>query len=129
MSTAVAGLITAMFAVSPFLIKQVPVAQPFLIAKGPGAAVLSGAINGDAALIVRATRVAADSRYARIMRVMQEAEQRRPALRRLGDQLGAKARILSPLAGDDRRQRHSPCTAALMASMKCPPAPFQRGEA
>jgi cation transport ATPase len=33
--------------------------------------------------------VAADSRYARIMQVMQEAEQRRPALRRLGDQLGA----------------------------------------
>jgi heavy metal translocating P-type ATPase len=63
--------------------------EPFLISKGPGAAVLSGAINGDAALVVRAARVAADSRYARIMRVMQEAEQRRPALRRLGDQLGA----------------------------------------
>ena len=63
--------------------------EPFLISKGPGTAVLSGAVNGDTALIVRATRVAADSRYARIMRVMQEAEQRRPALRRLGDQLGA----------------------------------------
>jgi heavy metal translocating P-type ATPase len=62
--------------------------EPFLIAKGPGAAVLSGAINGTAALAIRATKVAADSRYARIMRVMQEAEQRRPALRRLGDQLG-----------------------------------------
>src|SRR5581483_7259931 len=63
--------------------------EPFLISKGPGAAVLSGAVNGDAALVVRATRVAADSRYAQIMRVMQDAEQRRPALRRLGDQLGA----------------------------------------
>jgi heavy metal translocating P-type ATPase len=63
--------------------------EPFQISKGPGAAVLSGAINGDAALVVRATRVAADSRYARIMQVMQEAEQRRPTLRRLGDQLGA----------------------------------------
>jgi heavy metal translocating P-type ATPase len=51
--------------------------------------VLSGAINGGAPLGVRATRVAADSRYARIMRVMQEAEQRRPNLRRIGDQLGA----------------------------------------
>jgi heavy metal translocating P-type ATPase len=51
--------------------------------------VLSGAINGDARLVVRATRVAADSRYAQIMRVMREAEQRRPHLRRLGDQLGA----------------------------------------
>ena len=63
--------------------------EPFLISKGPGTAVLSGAINGDTALVVRSTRAAADSRYARIMQVMQEAEQRRPALRRLGDQLGA----------------------------------------
>ena len=63
--------------------------EPFRISKGPGAAVLSGAINGEAALVVRATMVAADSRYARIMRVMQDAEQRRPELRRLGDQLGA----------------------------------------
>ena len=63
--------------------------EPFNISKGPGALVLSGAINGDASLVVRATRIAADSRYARIMQVMQEAEQRRPNLRRIGDQLGA----------------------------------------
>ena len=62
--------------------------EPFRIAKGPGAQVLSGAINGEASLTVRASRVAADSRYARIMQVMQEAEQRRPNLRRIGDQLG-----------------------------------------
>ncbi len=62
--------------------------EPFRIAKGPGAHVLSGAINGEAPLTVRASRVAADSRYARIMQVMQEAEQRRPNLRRIGDQLG-----------------------------------------
>jgi heavy metal translocating P-type ATPase len=63
--------------------------EPFKIPKGPGTQVLSGGVNGDAALVIRATRVAADSRYARIMQVMQEAEQRRPALRRMGDQLGA----------------------------------------
>src|SRR4051812_37985789 len=63
--------------------------EPFTIAKGPGAEVLSGAVNGDASLDVRAVRIAADSRYARIMGVMQEAEQRRPRLRRIGDQLGA----------------------------------------
>ena len=45
--------------------------EPFSISKGPGAMVLSGAINGEASLGVRATRVAADSRYARIMQVMQ----------------------------------------------------------
>jgi len=63
--------------------------EPFTIPKGPGASVLSGAINGDSALLVRASRLAADSRYAQIMQVMQEAEQRRPRLRRLGDRIGA----------------------------------------
>ncbi len=63
--------------------------EPFRISKGPGAVVLSGAINGEASLAIRATRLAADSRYARIMQVMQDAEQRRPNLRRIGDQLGA----------------------------------------
>lgn len=63
--------------------------EPFSISKGPGVMVLSGSINGEASLGVRATSVAADSRYAQIMRVMQEAEQRRPNLRRIGDQLGA----------------------------------------
>lgn len=63
--------------------------EPFTISKGPGAAVLSGAVNGDASLTIRATRLAVDSRYAQIMHVMQDAEQRRPTLRRIGDQLGA----------------------------------------
>src|SRR5581483_2000689 len=69
--------------------------EPFLLAKAPGSAVLSGAINGDAALTVRADRLPVDSRYAKIMRVMRESEQRRPRLRRLGDQLGA---LYTPVA-------------------------------
>jgi len=63
--------------------------EPFLLAKAPGSAVLSGAVNSDSALTIRAERLAQDSRYAKIMRVMQESEQRRPRLRRLGDKLGA----------------------------------------
>ena len=63
--------------------------EPFLMPKAPGSEVVSGAINGDSALTLRATRVAADSRYARIMRVMRDSEQHRPRLRRLGDELGA----------------------------------------
>jgi heavy metal translocating P-type ATPase len=69
--------------------------EPFLLAKAPGSAVLSGAINGDAALTVRADRLPVDSRYAKIMRVMRESEQRRPQLRRLGDKLGA---LYTPVA-------------------------------
>lgn len=63
--------------------------EPFEIEKVPGTPVLSGAVNGDSALQIRAEKLAIDSRYARIMRVMQDAEQRRPRIRRLGDQLGA----------------------------------------
>jgi heavy metal translocating P-type ATPase len=63
--------------------------EPFEIEKAPGTQVLSGAVNGDIALQIRADKLAVDSRYSRIMRVMQDAEQRRPRIRRLGDKLGA----------------------------------------
>jgi len=63
--------------------------EPFEIEKTPGSEVLSGAVNGDAALHIRAQKLAVDSRYARIMKVMQDAEQRRPHIRRLGDMLGS----------------------------------------
>lgn len=63
--------------------------EPFLMPKAPGSTVFSGAINGEHALTIRAVRLAEDSRYARIMHVMRDSEQRRPQLRRLGDTLGA----------------------------------------
>lgn len=69
--------------------------EPFEIAKTPGSQVLSGAINGEAALAIRVEKLPVDSRYARIMQVMHETEQRRPRLRRLGDTLGA---IYTPVA-------------------------------
>jgi heavy metal translocating P-type ATPase len=63
--------------------------EPFMMPKAPGSETFSGAINGESALTLRATRAAVDSRYARIMSVMRDSAQRRPQLRRLGDQLGA----------------------------------------
>jgi heavy metal translocating P-type ATPase len=63
--------------------------EPFMMPKAPGSEVFAGAINGENALTLRASRLAVDSRYARIMNVMRDSEQRRPRLRRLGDQLGA----------------------------------------
>ncbi len=63
--------------------------EPYEISKTPGSPVISGAINGDSALTVRAEKMAVDSRYERIMQVMQATEQNQPRLRRLGDQLGA----------------------------------------
>ena len=77
--------------------------EPFEIGKTPGSEVLSGAVNGESALTIRAEKLPIDSRYARIMKVMQETEQRRPRLRRLGDMLGAwytpAALILASVAG------------------------------
>jgi cation transport ATPase len=69
--------------------------EPFQITKTRGSTVISGAINGEAALTIRATQRAADSRYAKIMNVMRESESSRPTLRRLGDRLGA---IYTPVA-------------------------------
>src|ERR1019366_1369873 len=63
--------------------------EPFLIAKAPGTTVLSGAINGDAALTIEATKLAVDSRYAKIVAVLHASEQNRPQIRRLGDRLGS----------------------------------------
>jgi heavy metal translocating P-type ATPase len=63
--------------------------EPYRMSKIPGSPVLSGAINGETALTFRADKLAVDSRYAKIMEVMRAAEQHRPRLRRLGDQLGA----------------------------------------
>jgi heavy metal translocating P-type ATPase len=63
--------------------------EPFMMPKAPGSEVFSGAINGESALTLHASRMAVDSRYARIMNVMRDSEQRRPHLRRLGDRLGA----------------------------------------
>lgn len=69
--------------------------EPYRVSKSVGSEVLSGAINGEAALSVEAVRLPTDSRYARIMQVMQQSQQQRPQLRRLGDQLGA---FYTPLA-------------------------------
>ena len=69
--------------------------EPFEITKAPGSAVISGAVNGESALTITATRRAVDSRYAKIMEVMRESEQNQPHLRRIGDQLGA---IYTPVA-------------------------------
>jgi heavy metal translocating P-type ATPase len=49
---------------------------------------LSGAINGSAALTIEATKIASDSRYARIVEVLHASEQERPRMRRLGDRIG-----------------------------------------
>ncbi len=62
--------------------------EPFQISKGPGAEVLSGAVNGETAVTVKVKSLPVDSRYSKIMRVMLEAENNKPHMRRLADRLG-----------------------------------------
>jgi heavy metal translocating P-type ATPase len=69
--------------------------EPYMMSKTSGSQVMSGAINGDSALTIRADKLVVDSRYAKITEVMRASEQHRPQLRRLGDQLGA---LYTPLA-------------------------------
>ncbi|MEN9845897.1 MAG: hypothetical protein RIS36_1044 [Pseudomonadota bacterium] len=69
--------------------------EPYRISKTPGCEVISGAINGEGALIIRASQEAKDSRYAKIMQVMDISRQKRPRLRRLADSLGA---LYTPIA-------------------------------
>lgn len=97
--------------------------EPYEISKIAGSQVISGAINGDAALVIRAEKLAVDSRYARIMKVMQSSEQQRPHLRRLGDQLGAwytpVALILAAIAALVSRDMHR-FLAVVVVATPCP---------
>lgn len=62
--------------------------EPFIISKTPGSQVISGAINAENRITIRATKKAIDSRYAKIMEVMKSLENKRPRIRRLADRLG-----------------------------------------
>jgi len=63
--------------------------EPFLLRKTVGATVISGAINQDGLLTIEASRRAVDSRYARIVAIVRDADARRPPIQRLADRLGA----------------------------------------
>ncbi|MEZ6096433.1 MAG: heavy metal translocating P-type ATPase [Pirellulaceae bacterium] len=63
--------------------------EPYMLTKSPGSNVLSGAINGETALTIRAEKLPRDSRYAKIIQVIQASEEKRPQIRRLADRMGA----------------------------------------
>jgi heavy metal translocating P-type ATPase len=97
--------------------------EPFLIQKVPGATTLSGALNGETVLTISVSKLPSDSRYAKIMRVMQEAEANRPQMRRIADRLGAWYTLLAlavaaigwVLGGDPTR-----FLAVLVIATPCP---------
>lgn len=97
--------------------------EPFLIAKAPGATVMSGALNGDSVLTVQATRVAADSRYARIVQILKDSEMHRPHMRRIADRLAGwytPAAILIALASWAVSGNPERFLAVLVIATPCP---------
>ncbi|MBR0683030.1 cadmium-translocating P-type ATPase [Roseomonas eburnea] len=59
------------------------------VARGPGDAVIAGAINADGAFRVRVTRAAADNTIARIIRMVEEATTRRAPTQRFVERFAA----------------------------------------
>ncbi|KAA8818906.1 heavy metal translocating P-type ATPase [Bifidobacterium rousetti] len=60
-----------------------------------GARVMSGAVNGATTLAMRATQVAADSQYQRILALVSEAQESRPAVVRAADRLAVPFTVIS----------------------------------
>lgn len=60
-----------------------------------GARVMSGAVNGSTALTMRATQVAADSQYQRILELVASAQESRPAVVKTADRLAVPFTVLS----------------------------------
>jgi heavy metal translocating P-type ATPase len=97
--------------------------EPFQIAKAPGSEVLSGAVNGPSAMTIAVTKLPVDSRYAKIVEVMEQAEAQRPRIRRIADRLGGWYTLLALgiaitawiVGGDPRR-----FLAVLVIATPCP---------
>lgn len=69
--------------------------EPYQVAKAPGAVVISGSINGESLLLIKAEKLAKDSRYSNIMSAVERARENRPKIRRLADRLGS---IFAPVS-------------------------------
>jgi heavy metal translocating P-type ATPase len=57
------------------------------VAKGPGAAVIGGTVNGTGALVVRVTRVGKETVLAGIVRAVEEAQERKPRIQAIADRV------------------------------------------
>lgn len=97
--------------------------EPYQISKVVGSNVMSGAINGESLMVIKATALPIDSRYQKIAQVIEAQASRQVPIKRLGDMLGA---WYTPLAlaiaiaswlfsGDPRR-----FLAVLVVATPCP---------
>lgn len=93
------------------------------VERGPGDAVLSGVLNGQTAVTLRATASAADSQYAGIIALVEEARNSRSRVVRLADRFAVPFTLLAILiaglawwlSGDSTR-----VAAVLVVATPCP---------
>jgi heavy metal translocating P-type ATPase len=69
--------------------------EPLPLRKEPGAQVLSGSVNLDAMLTVRALKPTAESKYAQIVRLVEEAQSRKAPIHRLADRYSVGFTLLA----------------------------------
>jgi heavy metal translocating P-type ATPase len=69
--------------------------EPLPVRKESGMIVLSGSLNLDSVLHVRATKRSAESQYAQILRLVKAAQERKAPIHRLADRYGAGFTLLA----------------------------------
>jgi heavy metal translocating P-type ATPase len=69
--------------------------EPVPVSKGPGHVCYAGSVNLDSVLEVRATRRSADSQYAHIVRLVEQAQQHKAPIHRLADRYGVWFTVLA----------------------------------
>ncbi|NTU84849.1 MAG: heavy metal translocating P-type ATPase [Chloroflexales bacterium] len=92
-------------------VNQAPITgESSLVEKEPGAEIFAGSINGEGSLEVEITRLAADTTISRMIRLVEEAQERRAPVQRIVDRfsrwytpavvaLAAMVAVLPPLFG------------------------------
>jgi Cu+-exporting ATPase len=104
--------------------------EPVPVEVGPGSAVAGATVNGTGRLVVRATRVGADTALARITRLVEAAQSGKAPVQRLADRVSAifvPAVILLSLAtlagwllaGADTNEAFTAAVAVLIVACPC----------
>ncbi len=61
--------------------------EPYKISKTIGSQVLSGSINGESTIVIKATKLAENSRYSQIIEIMKKAQEEKPNLQKITDKV------------------------------------------
>jgi heavy metal translocating P-type ATPase len=69
--------------------------EPYSVEKTVGSNVLSGSVNGNGLITIKVLKLPKDSRYSQIVKVITDAEEKKPQIRRMADNIGA---VFTPIA-------------------------------